>query len=566
MFFRHPARSGEKFSPNGYLFSLWTFVYSSGYANLELPTEPHHTNNGRSTTGGSDQVKDLMDKIAHCPPSGCLLHIPCGTYDVDSEIAIATAQGGLLEISGEGACSRLNVTGTNKGLHIIGIAGITRSKLILRDFAIISHSESMSPALLHLDGISDWFLEGLWLDCNNKAIDGVLISGSQQGQISGGDIASCVNSGHIQPHGLVHSNGIDWHGTTLWNASSVAGLLIDRDGSDDLFFHGNHVTGVEGTRSMMDLSGSGIGPISLMDNHFEPVTASTACLVLRSGRFEVIGNVCYGQTGGTDLEIMSDVTAKIIANQFNQRLRIDKGATDTVLAFNELGGEVIDAGTRTRACENHNFNGRPLDTCNIFDRLVVNPLTLHTVGDIATFIPPPISGPWGITIDGAGASQDIYARFGMLGPTIGAVTGGADVRFKSAPEGILWAYINRSGLNLSGAVSGTATLSAPATGGVTSTLPETAGPLVALVASGTSRLPNSTILPGSCAELVSTPATGAVATDVVQWAFNSAPTDPDGKLSYTWFLTSGHVNWKVCNGTPENLASSGLVINWKILR
>jgi hypothetical protein len=87
-----------------------------------------------------------------------------------------------------------------------------------------------------------------------------------------------------------------------------------------------------------------------------------------------------------------------------------------------------------------------------------------------------------------------------------------------------------------------------------------------VVASGTSTLASGAITQQTCATVVTTAASGAATTDAVQWAFASAPTTNDGLLHYSWYVTAGNVNWQVCNTSAASLASSGLVINWMVIR
>ena len=108
--------------------------------------------------------------------------------------------------------------------------------------------------------------------------------------------------------------------------------------------------------------------------------------------------------------------------------------------------------------------------------------------------------------------------------------------------------------------------SAPVSAARTWTLPDASGTVQVQVAMGTSELGSSGISSGACATVVTTPATGTVTTDTVAWSFSSAPATADGLLSYTWYVTAGNVNWKVCNPTANSLTPSGLVVNWRVLR
>ena len=87
-----------------------------------------------------------------------------------------------------------------------------------------------------------------------------------------------------------------------------------------------------------------------------------------------------------------------------------------------------------------------------------------------------------------------------------------------------------------------------------------------IVASGTSTLGTSAIASGSCATVVSTAAGGVLTSDRIEWAYASAPATADGLLTLNHYVTSGNVNWKLCNPTASSQTPSGLVVNWEVLR
>jgi hypothetical protein len=87
-----------------------------------------------------------------------------------------------------------------------------------------------------------------------------------------------------------------------------------------------------------------------------------------------------------------------------------------------------------------------------------------------------------------------------------------------------------------------------------------------IVASGTSTLGNSAIGSGSCATAVSTSASGVLTSDRIEWAYASAPATADGLLTLSPYVTSGTVNWKLCNPTASSQTPSGLIVNWEVLR
>ncbi len=87
-----------------------------------------------------------------------------------------------------------------------------------------------------------------------------------------------------------------------------------------------------------------------------------------------------------------------------------------------------------------------------------------------------------------------------------------------------------------------------------------------VVAAGTSTLGSSAIAGGACASVVTTAATGVLTSDRVEWSYASAPATADGLLALSSYVTSGNVNWKLCNPTASSQTPSGLVVNWEVLR
>lgn len=92
----------------------------------------------------------------------------------------------------------------------------------------------------------------------------------------------------------------------------------------------------------------------------------------------------------------------------------------------------------------------------------------------------------------------------------------------------------------------------------------TGAPLV--IAAGTARLINGAIGSGGCATTLTTTATGTRATDSLKWSYAGAPTIADSLLILSPYVTTDHVNFVLCNPTAKSLPSSGLVVNWEVLR
>lgn len=91
------------------------------------------------------------------------------------------------------------------------------------------------------------------------------------------------------------------------------------------------------------------------------------------------------------------------------------------------------------------------------------------------------------------------------------------------------------------------------------------------VASGTSALGTSAISSGACATVVTTAATGAVATDNLSADFNADVSgvtgySPAGTLYIVKYITSNNVNFKVCNSTAGEITPGAATLQWRVVR
>lgn len=94
-----------------------------------------------------------------------------------------------------------------------------------------------------------------------------------------------------------------------------------------------------------------------------------------------------------------------------------------------------------------------------------------------------------------------------------------------------------------------------------------------IVASGTSAMGTGSIGSGACATVVTTTATGAATTDNVTADFNADPTSTTGyapsatgMLTIVKYLTSGNVNFKVCNNTLASITPGAATLQWRVIR
>jgi len=135
----------------------------------------------------------------------------------------------------------------------------------------------------------------------------------------------------------------------------------------------------------------------------------------------------------------------------------------------------------------------------------------------------------------------------------------------SLQEGIVWADGDGTGsIAWAFATSAARTVTVPGDANIT---------LAYTVASGTSSLGTAEIASGACASVVTTTATGAATTDVIDWGFNGDPTgvtgyaaSANGMLTIIAYPSSGNVNYLVCNNTASAITPGAIILNWRIER
>lgn len=391
-----------------------------------------------------DGVADDVTAIQAAINASSNISLPCGTYNISAELLLATATGNIYQLEGAGDCSVINITGTNKGIHVTGTAGVGYTYVGIQKLAITSTSSGTSSAAFHLDGIAGFSIKDIWIQGNNKITNGYQLTGAQQGEISGGLVTGCVNGGKIEESsGGVGSNGIDMHGITFTNNTTTGGLLIT--GQNDIFFRGNHVTGLAGQAYLMDLSNT-TGLMVVANNHLEPVVSGNNGVIVRLGKAYLSGNSFYSYGGGTDLTVAASATGvKAVGNLMDGNITVAAGASDTVIAYNSIGGTVTDGGTRTMYYDNFNFSGTGLDISKHYNAEDITPLFRVAAGDILTLNGNGYtSGAWGMSIHGTGTGQDVYLRLNDVAVCGNTATGVLNI--KSAPNGTTWASFSATGL------------------------------------------------------------------------------------------------------------------------
>jgi len=99
----------------------------------------------------------------------------------------------------------------------------------------------------------------------------------------------------------------------------------------------------------------------------------------------------------------------------------------------------------------------------------------------------------------------------------------------------------------------------------------TAKALSQTIASGTSSMATGVVGAGGCAAPVTTAASGVATTDAISWSFNAAPGTGYGSvtgsgLNIQSYVTSGNVNFVVCNPTAGSITPAAAIVNWRVTR
>lgn len=97
------------------------------------------------------------------------------------------------------------------------------------------------------------------------------------------------------------------------------------------------------------------------------------------------------------------------------------------------------------------------------------------------------------------------------------------------------------------------------------------------IASGTVDLGTGSIASGACSSVISSANASILSTDVIEWTPNANMLDPtngingykisvNGSLVIQNFVSTGYVNFQVCNGTNASINRDSVTINWKVKR
>ena len=497
---------------------------------LNFATETAGKLNGTVFVDGV-QYTTIQSAIAACPTSGCEVVIPSGTYNLSSEVTLATASGGNYKLCGAGSSTILNITGTNKALHITGTAGTTLSRVKVCNMTIQSNSSGTAAAALHLDGIAIFTVEDVNIIGNNKLTYGVLASGGQQGEIRGGSIFLGGSGVAVRAERLsgIDSNGIEIHGVSMSGGGGTSkGFQISQ--AADTFIHSNHIFGFA---TCVDIPASGTGPAIIDGNHFEQCN-TVGVNYSGTGDVKIINNNFY-TTGVPDIIINSGASSSISKNLIQGGITIASGVLDTVVTDNfiQTGSVISDSGTRTVFRENGNNYPRFTAYAPLLAGIRVNQLHCGGVSPIVS------SG-----------TQECWNFSSTFGETAwfthkgAGSTGGFRFYDWNGTTATLRAALDLNGLSLPGSTSGTSVLQAPATGGVTNTLPQVAGPLTVALSATSAIITPGALATDTCNAATTTTVTGATTSMAV---VASPGTDiGDGAYWKAWVSGANTVSIKVC--------------------
>lgn len=90
-------------------------------------------------------------------------------------------------------------------------------------------------------------------------------------------------------------------------------------------------------------------------------------------------------------------------------------------------------------------------------------------------------------------------------------------------------------------------------------------PAPVLAGNGTATLGTTAITAGTCATVVTVASASVATTDVITWSFSAAPgTGYTAGLNVLPYVSSGNVNFLVCNPTAGSLTPAAATLNWTV--
>ena len=188
--------------------------------------------------------------------------------------------------------------------------------------------------------------------------------------------------------------------------------------------------------------------------------------------------------------------------------------------------------------------------------------TCSAVGGVATSIQN------GVTMITSGTDTRVLFQNtgGILGQYV--ITGTGNVMMSASPT--TTGTLTAAAANFSGTVNLAGTVQVA---GNAMTFPAAAATIPQIIASGAKALATSAIGSGACSSAQTDTATGATTTDAPSFTFASDPTavtgyspSTSGMLAIIPWVTSGTINFKVCNNTAASITPGAISINWRVIR
>jgi hypothetical protein len=363
------------------------------------------------------------------------LYLPAGNYLITAGLTFncATASKPLM-MYGEGAASQLTIGGTSNlvALAFTDAAGTSRAFLTLSDFSIVNPTATPRAAAIAMNGLADYQLHDIVITCTtpDTFIEGIRLTGTQQGEISGGYIGECTVGIYflIDILTTVASNGCDLHGVSLNNA-----LNIKVEGSDTNFIHHNHMTGGDG----IQIVSGGFGIIVIDGNHIECTSPNSCGIEVIQGGVIIVNNFING-TGTEPAVKLNACDQSVIASNLIAANGISIGASTSRLRLtnNWMNGTITNNSTSVNSIGNFSTAGTLVDIpANISGKLLTVQSTSAAAGNMAVFKPSLAGGNWGIRVEATGG-PDIYLD--LSNATVASSTSAAVLNVKSAPGGVVW--------------------------------------------------------------------------------------------------------------------------------
>ena len=331
-----------------------------------------------------------------------------------------------LVLFGHGPRSQLILYDATGGITIRGSCGIRSEHVYLSDFSIKSDAIPDIAFGIELDGVAVYGLSNVSFANSEHIVNiGIVGRGAQQGYIHGGysfstnidvSLDDCIGEA-----GVISSNGISY-GLGRTSQSTIATANIT-GGASDVWLTGIHHTGGKHSVIVNQTSGAGgRGPIYIRDSHFE--SDNEAAIYVESG-------TVYAQSINCFNKHFLVSSGNSVVNLSNSLINGDIEFLDSSNGsiFNSIiNGKILNKSTHELELYNNKGNGNTSDSIHISGIYHVAS-TSRAPRDIATFkANAAVSGPWGISIEGAGLDQPIYIRLGQI--TIAGNTSGNKLSFQ----------------------------------------------------------------------------------------------------------------------------------------